>query len=297
MTSLGEDEAVAKQQDHQTSGDDYFQGFIWNETLTCAYDSLWTILLGAYKDDIVNWHECIKDENEYLALFTGLIEQVKRGEKTLEHARDQLRHHLHTVNPLYFPVTATTSGTGINNLCTEMFIQPEPVITANITCTACDLIYQYEEAAFPVWDCAPGFWRGNIYRQGAYKYAPMQSWIPVILHEMTRQKCDNCNTNLQRHYQYDSFPNFLAFNVYLSLPKPDAEIDVQGQLYRLCGIVYHGDFHFTSQIMTADGKVWCYDGMARQGACKYEGLLENMEDSVLHKMNGKTMSIVVYIKK
>ncbi|KAK7677027.1 hypothetical protein QCA50_019992 [Cerrena zonata] len=290
-------DAVSKQQDNQTGGEDHLQGFVWNETLTCAYDSLWTILLGAYKDDVVGWNETVKDENASLALFTQLIDQTKSEEKTLEQARDQLRQYFHSINPVYFPVLATTSGTGIDNLCSEMFVQPQPIMTVNLTCISCDLIYQYHDTGFRVWDCAPGFWRGNIHRQGSYKYAPLQSWIPVLLHEMTRQRCPDCNSHLQRHYHYDIFPSFLAFNVFLSLPKLDSEIDIQGKLYRLCGVVYHGDFHFTSRIMTADSKVWHYDGMTRQGVCKYEGLLENMEPSVLRKAYGKTMSMAIYIKK
>ncbi|KAK7682441.1 hypothetical protein QCA50_014646 [Cerrena zonata] len=290
-------DAVSKQQDNQAGGEDHLQGFVWNETLTCAYDSLWTILLGAYKDDVVGWNETVKDENASLALFTQLIDQTKSEEKTLEQARDQLRQYFHSINPVYFPVLATTSGTGIDNLCSEMFVQPQPIMTVNLTCISCDLIYQYHDTGFRVWDCAPGFWRGNIHRQGSYKYAPLQSWIPVLLHEMTRQRCPDCNSHLQRHYHYDIFSSFLAFNVFLSLPKLDSEIDIQGKLYRLCGVVYHGDFHFTSRIMTADSKVWHYDGMTRQGVCKYEGLLENMEPSVLRKAYGKTMSMALYIKK
>ena len=52
------------------------QGFIWNDTLSCAYDSVWVILLAIYKTDRQRWNSDIRDQNRCLSLFTEYMEQV-----------------------------------------------------------------------------------------------------------------------------------------------------------------------------------------------------------------------------
>jgi hypothetical protein len=37
------------------------------------------------------------------------------------------------------------------------------------------------------------------------------------------------------------------------------------------GLIYHGDFHFTSRIIGTDGIVWYHDGMTTGSSCENEG--------------------------
>ena len=44
-------------------------------------------------------------------------------------------------------------------------------------------------------------------------------------------------------------------------------VKIQDQQYRLCGIVYFGNLHFTSRVVTAADDVVFYDDMVDNGKC------------------------------
>ncbi|KAF8580245.1 hypothetical protein K439DRAFT_1357565, partial [Ramaria rubella] len=45
----------------------------------------------------------------------------------------------------------------------------------------------------------------------------------------------------------------------------------------LCGIIYHGGYHFTSQIIDKTGNIWTHDGMKFDGQCKMTGKISPEE--------------------
>ena len=78
------------------------------------------------------------------------------------------------------------------------------------------------------------------------RYASLQKWLPVVLHEPLHRRYQNCDNRLERQYIYNSLLSFLVFNVDETTAKLVQFIKLQQQ-YRLCGIVYFGNFQFTSQ--------------------------------------------------
>ena len=48
-------------------------------------------------------------------------------------------------------------------------------------------------------------------------------------------------------------------------------------------MVYHGDFHFTSCIVSEDGVVWFKDGITTGRQCKKDGDLETMSSRKVMK--------------
>src|SRR5882762_10029565 len=67
-------------------------------------------------------------------------------------------------------------------------------------------------------------------------------------------------------------------------------------VFGLKGIVYAGDFHYTSRVC-AKGLVWFHDGMVTGRSCTYEGKLNVFTDSDLSVCNGKTSSLIIYAQK
>ena len=53
------------------------------------------------------------------------------------------------------------------------------------------------------------------------------------------------------------------------------------------GLIYHGNFHFTSCIIGADGIVWYHDGMTTRISCENEGYFDKMSSRNLLKCKGK----------
>ena len=62
------------------------------------------------------------------------------------------------------------------------------------------------------------------------------------------------------------------------------------------GLIYHGDFHFTSCIIGNDGIVWYHDGMTTGSSCENEGDFDKMSSRNLLKWKGKKLILVVYAR-
>jgi hypothetical protein len=62
------------------------------------------------------------------------------------------------------------------------------------------------------------------------------------------------------------------------------------------GLIYHGDFHFTSCIIENDGSVWFHDGMTTGNSCENEGDFDKFTSRELLKCNGKVLVLVLYAR-
>ena len=68
------------------------------------------------------------------------------------------------------------------------------------------------------------------------------------------------------------------------------------EAYRLCGIIYFGDFHFTSRIIEADGKTWYNDGVELGRRSKFQGNIDNMDAAKLSRAKKRKSSVAIYTK-
>lgn len=64
--------------------------------------------------------------------------------------------------------------------------------------------------------------------------------------------------------------------------------------YRLAGIVYHGNFHFSSRLFLPDDTVWVYDGQINGGYATLEVNLTPDYTVELATLNGKKAHVLVY---
>ena len=62
----------------------------------------------------------------------------------------------------------------------------------------------------------------------------------------------------------------------------------------LKGIIYYGENHFTSRIISKDGKIWFNDGITTRGKSIEEGHLSTITDKNLRKFKGKDLVLAVY---
>ncbi|KII82619.1 hypothetical protein PLICRDRAFT_106497 [Plicaturopsis crispa FD-325 SS-3] len=87
----------------------------------------------------------------------------------------------------------------------------------------------------------------------------------------------NCNTNPAK---------------FIKLPVANKDVTL-----RLRGLIYHGEFHFTSRIITRDGKLWFYDGVTTGGTANLEGFIENISERELRECKGRKIVLAVYARK
>ena len=65
------------------------------------------------------------------------------------------------------------------------------------------------------------------------------------------------------------------------------------KVLQLKGMVYHGDFHFTSCIVSSDGAVWFNDAMTTRRQCEEDGDLETMSSRKLMKCRGRKLVLAI----
>ena len=291
-----EEKATLKSISQPVASANRLQGFKWSNTYSCAYDSLWTILLSIYREDPGRWNSNIRNDNIYFVKFSELIDKTDRGIITLEQARDTLRHYFHSLYPDRYPITATREGTDISELCNEMFRQSTPFISQVITCINCNLEFSSNQVDSIDWVCTQGQWSTSPFKEGSLRYSRIQFWLPVFMNPKMTERCTQCRHKLHGVRKFDVFPNFISFGVDMVSVKFDRIINIQDQCYRLCGIVYHGDFHFSSRIISSNGDVWSYDGMLNDGMSSYEEKFEALGTTAFYDLRGRTKAVAIYTK-
>ena len=94
-------------------------------------------------------------------------------------------------------------------------------------------------------------------------------------------------------------PKLLVFNIPEHRGILDREINMKGingrnTILKLRGIIYHGNFHFTSRIIANDSKIWYHDGIATGSNAIMDGNMGNKTNSNLTKCKGKVIALVIY---
>jgi hypothetical protein len=130
-------------------------GLIWNaDTLTCAYDSLLTILHSIKIEDPEKWANDFSDFSEY---FQTLSQGWSgSNQKSLEEVRDDTQLSLSQKDPESFPMN-NEKGTDLYALCEELFSASSCVILEKIVCQSCSVIIRISQRPSMYWQiCGTG---------------------------------------------------------------------------------------------------------------------------------------------
>ena len=68
----------------------------------------------------------------------------------------------------------------------------------------------------------------------------------------------------------------------------------QTETLRLRGIIYHGNYHFVSQIISNEGNVWYHDGMTTGSICTSKGNISSTSDQKLKFCKKKKLVLAIY---
>ena len=123
-------------------------------------------------------------------------------------------------------------------------------------------------------------------------------WIQE-LKEQSNVTCPSCSERTIISHKFLLPLPFIA----LDFSSKQIEIDHMFHLsinneectYRLRGIVYYRDFHFTAHVIPNNGMIWFHDGIATRNMLLYEGTLHNFTDS-LNSCRNKEAITVIYTK-
>jgi hypothetical protein len=217
-------------------------------------------------------------------LATGFY-RASNNQGTLESARNKVRHLLHQRNPVLFPYGY--AGTPITDMV-EQLLRSDNIIASNwLRCVDCE---DENNRANDLQTCV-------IQCSDAADCTTATCLQKKFVDRHPTRRCTQCCGELDRITRFEIIPKILVFAVNHESVRVSKKMRFRdgdsSVVFTLKGVVYTGDFHYTSRIFI-NGNVWFHDGMVTGRKCKYEGKLSAFTDADLSVCNGKTLSLVVY---
>lgn len=126
-------------------------GFQWDkDTYSCAYNSLFSILLQIKNQDQDYWTNLIDYENAFLTQFQQVFLQ---NHSTPEEKRDQVRQQLCQQYPFQF--VFDQHSTDVRELCTTMLSDPNQTVYKILYCRKCKTGVENGQLTAPdIWYCS-----------------------------------------------------------------------------------------------------------------------------------------------
>jgi hypothetical protein len=265
-------------------------GLIWDgDNYSCAYDALFTILFSIWSENPQNWKKNFQNINDILKVLASGFNKANKQPSTLETARNKVRYILNQKHPEYFPYGQT--GTSIGDLANFLFKPNSTLASSIIKCIDCNNeTSTIDSQASYVIHC-PSTFVGTT----------AEFFSQVLLHQQS-SRCTLCNEKTYKLTQFHKSPPLLILamnnNAKLEISKKmDIQISKVIANYKLKGIVYLGNFHFTCRLITSNDRVWFHDGRITARRCCEEGHFSNFSNTDLLTCDEKNAMLAVYIHK
>jgi hypothetical protein len=263
-------------------------GLSWDkDNYSCSYDSLFVILYDIWKHNPDQWTENLHDvDSTYTDLLVEGFNEIHLG-LSLECVRDNVRQLLHNNYPDIFPLGH--EGASIGQLAYHLLKPRGYNATSQVVCTKCNYegmeVDERHAYAVHAIDSTPG---------------STQKWITSFDYPVA-YTCPECLCPMVKQLQYNYVPNILA----LEYPHTNIETSHKIKFLRdekcttlyLRGIVYHGENHFTSRIISSKGKIWYYDGMLTEQVSIEDRSLRDLYDNDLRRYQNRDLVVAVYAQK
>ena len=216
----------------------------------------------------------------------------------MESARNVIRNTLHSQNPGTFSVT-NNEGTDIYELCHRLLKQPVfytqqrhcnkcNIILANVTDRAIYNDYLLVHCSKAIWKMAP---RTMANPQGHSAL----DWLNAYIKQRTDHRCSTCNTKMINKLIFTDYPKFIAFHRDNVEVLWDTSIKWGEHIYKLSGLIYYGQFHFTARIIANDGEIWYHDGITTGRSCVTEGNIQSYDSiDLMTARDGKICILTIY---
>ena len=262
-------------------------GTIWHQN-SCAYDAALSIIHSVWAGNKEHYSRIFKDMNhDIMGTLAVNFTHHMHGTITLESARDQLRRFLHTLVPRYFTWGEYTS---VHHLFEYILSMPTVTIESYVICKNNHTV----ENQRPLNNTC------CLISAGISQHNSISQWM-LAMEGGTAHTCTSCQEHLTRVHKF-TFP--LPF-VALDLSNQNninldhtfhVMIDNNEVTYKLRGIVYYGEAHFTSRVIYENGMVWHHDGLETGKNLVYEGTLNNLQSEDLSSNRGRPATLAIYVK-
>lgn len=266
-------------------------GLKWdNVNYSCAYDALYSIILYTWTTNPHKWNQVLGSLNSDMTLLANGFQRVHTGTITIEQARDRVRTLLHDRYPNRFPLGE--EGTSIGELICEMFRKTSGI----------DIWYQCQSCNSRRRDNR----NSNLFVVECQGMNRLRSASDMIKASMDARSniddCYHCHSSMDTDLHFVKAPKIIAFNVDPLKPFIlDKDIRISDDSSRntvltLRGLIYLGNFHFVSRIVTLDGNVWYHDGIETGNTSVFDGTIRQVPRD-LWKCRGKLLTTIIYAQK
>lgn len=271
-------------------------GFIWKD-YSCAYDSLFGILIKAFKQN----KKLIDIKSTKQALFlVDLSQKSIVNSYSNNNTRDTLRIKLHHLQASEFPLNST-QGTDINVLCDFIFDEKESIYFKQYTCTTCNISKKLKlkniiEKGLTI-TCSRYIWKKQKLISGTARLRTPAEWVEANFQVQTSHSCFDCHTPFICETVVHSKPTFIRFKVEDILVNWISTMYIDSVEYRLCGLIYYGNNHFTARIITKKDEVWFNDGLINNENYIYENKSNNFQSNELAICtDNRRLIMSIYVK-
>jgi hypothetical protein len=249
---------------------------------SCAYDAIFTILCDVWIQNPNKWSRLFGWISMPLQMLAFNYKEVIRGKKTLESARNNIRNMLHNEDKRLFPKGA--AGTSISDLAKKLMNGTQILCYAKIKCTMCNTEVPLDPP-------------DNIMYVHS-KAKNINDWL--ILWQEDTSICNRCHLPQRAVNGFLNPPELLLFSLESNNIAISKTVKVTGgnkpSVLPLKDVVYLGDFHFTSRIIS-NKNIWFHDGQVTKNKCKKEGHISDFDDKKLKQCNNAQAVLAIYAKK
>lgn len=231
---------------------------------SCAYDAVLSLLFNLWSEDVSTFSDAFADLNaEFLGLLSDSFKHHLSGSYSLEEVRDFMRRKLCRKDPLHFAFGCDTS---VHSILNE-FLSSMNVITAS---------QRHCMNGHPVDPRLDSNRNCQLIPPPEASDGPLQAYFDNFC-VVSSASCSTCGSQLHRQFEFLSSPPILALDVsrcgllldHLLLVR----IGDRQAAYKLRGVIYHGDNHFSARFITSGGHVWFHDGILTGRVMRFEGAL------------------------
>jgi hypothetical protein len=264
-------------------------GLIWDEpNYSCAYDAFITTLYHIWNVNSKRWSKIFDSINDdYIGTLSQGFRNVQLGVSSLEDVRDDVRARLHNKKPNTYPYGQI--GTDISDLAEDIVKCETRVSFKQMVCMECEYEGPETEGV------------NNYYYICGSNALSTSDWMNHLCWKKTEQPCPKCGCMMIRCQKYYQAPNLLIFNLQGHNIKVSKKIKYMHKekvkTFRLRGVTYFGNFHYTSRVIDEHSNVWYHDGISTGDKCMAEGRkLKNMSDQDMLTCKNKRIRLAIYAR-
>ena len=260
-------------------------GLVWDgDNYSCAYDVLFTVLYKIWSTNVKEDSE--KSTSTTSSHYLSVFKKYMNGQTSFETARVTIRCEIHSQSPAEFAYG--TRGTSITALTAAILAPHDIVAVSKHECIKCDY-------SGPILDDRLEY---ILYEKVDTPKSTSQL-LGSLKHHI-HEKCPDCSSAITQPINFVCAPNMLVLEVNSRNIKIRKTLkfvqDGKSIGLKVRGLIYHGDFHFTSCMIGTDEIVWYHDGMTTGSTCKNEGDFDKFSNKKMMENKGKVLTMVVYAR-